>query len=192
MKRLTLLSLFLVCAIASRAQVLTLTGFGTGEFTVDTDFTQLTSYSQSATTLNIVGSDQTGAISGSFAQFDMTGYMGGIDLTASVSGTNPASNFNLVLVDAQGNQFSFSGNWSSFGSSTSTVTLAPVISQNPFLPNQVIGMGFLFGGAGANFNITLDALTVGAAAVPEPSTYAQIALGLGALGLIAYRRRKTA
>lgn len=34
--------------------------------------------------------------------------------------------------------------------------------------------------------------SVTSAAVPEPSTYAQIALGLGALGFIAYRRRKVA
>ena len=34
--------------------------------------------------------------------------------------------------------------------------------------------------------------SVGAAAIPEPSTYAQIVLGLGALGFIAYRRRKVA
>lgn len=46
-----------------------------------------------------------------------------------------------------------------------------------------------FGGSLAN---TVGSAMLSTPAVPEPSTYAQFALGLGALGLIAYRRRKVA
>lgn len=43
---------------------------------------------------------------------------------------------------------------------------------------------------GSNTYFSLSAIS--GAAVPEPSTYAQIALGLGALGFFAYHRRKAA
>lgn len=51
---------------------------------------------------------------------------------------------------------------------------------------------FLTATVGGNLADSAGQAMLSTAAVPEPSTYAQIALGIGALGFFAYRRRKAA
>jgi hypothetical protein len=188
MKFITLLLSVGLLGASCHAQVLTITGFGTGDFTVVNDFSANIAVTQTATTLTIVGNDQTSALAGTFAQFDMTGYMGGIDLAASVSGTNPGTHFTLTLYDSANNPAEFHGNLGSFSSAISVLTLSPG-AVGVFMPTNVVAMVLSFGGAGSSLTMTLDALTVGA--IPEPSTYAAI-IGLLALGYVAYRRRQLA
>jgi hypothetical protein len=183
MKILHLFTLIVALAPALAGQTI-LTGFGTGQFTLDTDNSILLSSSQSATALTISVNDQSGAFAGLFpAPVNISGQSNSLVFTATVTGTNPASNFQLQLYDGNG-FFSFNGNWSSFVTGASTSVTLPASDSSSFDFANVQGFQLLFGGTGNVLNVTFDQL----ASIPEPTTFALVA-GMSALGLCVARRR---
>lgn len=185
MKIQSLLSFLLISASAASAQ--TLTGFGTTEFTLfPGSETYFTSYNQTATTLNIVASDQGTLIAGLFATTPLSQPPSTLLLTATLT-TNPASNFEIQLFDGENLNYTYSGNWSSFGTGSQQTVPLSLTSTWPVTFNLTTVQGFAMnlGGSGSTLNVTFDNLS----AIPEPSTYAALT-GLAALGLAAYRRSR--
>lgn len=111
-----------------------------------------------------------------------------LTLTGFVT-TAPTGAFTITLEDNAGNLSATPFLWSSYGLSSSTVT-NPVTVVTPFNWNNVTGWTLDAGGSGNPVNATFTSLNV--TAVPEPSTYALLALSGLALGGYAMRRRRRA
>lgn len=103
--------------------------------------------------------------------------------------TSPGGAFTISLEDNLGNISATPFTWSSFGLTSSIVT-NPVTVVTPFNWNNVVGLTLDAGGTGNAVNATFTSLSV--TAVPEPSTYALLALSGLALGGYAMRRRRRA
>lgn len=120
-----------------------------------------------------------------------------IAITGQIDAGNATTSISVGFFDDNGDSQAFSVLTSSFQLGTPTTVYIPLV-WSTVDPTLIAGWN-IGGGApspGQNtFRMTFDnlALTLTSTpAVPEPSTYAQIALGLGALGFFAYRRRKVA
>jgi hypothetical protein len=110
-----------------------------------------------------------------------------LTLTATVN-TSPSGGFTVSLEDNVGIQISTNFAWSAFTIGSSTVVSVP-LGANPggFNYTNVVNWNLNSGNNGNALNVTLSNLSV--TAVPEPSTYALMALG----GLVVFymiRRRK--
>lgn len=125
------------------------------------------------------------------------GTNGFLEITATRLSTNAtaASSFQVTLVDTGGKTAFSTFTTALFAVDTPTTVTSAITANSGFTATAIDSIqisGALPNGT-ARFSFTFDTLSaVASAAVPEPSTYAQIALGLGALGFIAYRRRKVA
>lgn len=152
----------------------------------------------SATSLNLSG---TGAGSGSglglggaqdYSSFDT------LNFTARLGGSDTSTIIQLVLEESDGDQFEYE--FASSGLNTSTFT---TLTANLATPDTIGGSGdgsldltqitqlniwSNFDGAGVNYNFDVDQVSL--TAVPEPSTYALLALGLAAL-TYARKRQKS-
>lgn len=98
-------------------------------------------------------------------------------------------NFSVTLEGGSGKFVTTLFDWASFTTSSSTVTVA--VNSGGAMPgfewNNIIGWTWDSGGSGAAINATFTELT--ATAVPEPSTYALLALSGLAFGGYVIRRR---
>jgi hypothetical protein len=194
MKLIVLLAGLLVVPSAMFGQV-TLTGFGSGQFTVDNGITASGSWTQFATSLSVTVSDLYGTFAGTFTPVNITGITSTLVLTATVT-SNPGSAFRVEIYDASLSDrstpkirtASYSGNWSSFAPSVpSSVALMPYSVDSGFDYSTVQGFQLLLGGAGSTLAVSFD--TLATSAVPEPSAYAGI-FGLCVLGATAWLRRR--
>jgi hypothetical protein len=106
---------------------------------------------------------------------------------------NPTSgNFGITLEGSVGKYVTTLFDWASFTTSSTTVTAAinPSLADPGFAWNNIVGWTWDSGGSGGTINATFTSLTV--TAVPEPSTYALLALSGLALGGYAIRGRRRA
>jgi len=193
MHKTLLLSLTLAASLMGvnqSANAILITGFGsTAEapasiFTIDaaSNFTTIT---QVAFNTNVVGNDNAQIFSGSFSSINIAG-LNTIQLTGTLFGVNALSNFTVELFNSDFSQSrNYSGNLSGFVSgSPATVVLAFVSETAAF--NGIGGFQYTGNGTGDPVNFTFDSLE----AIPEPSTYALLALGLGSLVFFRMRSKR--
>jgi len=195
MHKALLLSLTLAISLLGgnqSANAILITGFGStaeapaSAFTIDVATSNFTTITQAAFNTNVVGNDNAQIFAGTFSSINIAG-LNTIRLTGTMSGTNAASNFSVDLFNGALNQTrTYSGNLSGFGSgSPATVVLTFVSETAPF--NDIAAFSFTGAGTGDAVNFTFDSLE----AIPEPSTYALLALGLGSLVFFRMRSKRS-
>lgn len=193
MKKLLILVASAALGIAAvNAQYVDLVSFGTSSgFTVD-PFSTTATYTQSTTTLNFSPSISLGdTIGGSFdnAPYNWSSYTAATDFAVKISilsGSNPNLPFSLSLVDASSNIINFVG--TTVGATTDTYIPLTLNGTDPGNVATLLGVtaGQLTWDGGATANVSVQTI----AAVPEPSTYALLALaGVALSGYVARRRR---
>jgi len=125
------------------------------------------------------------------------GTNGFLSVTALTLPSNVATSFQVTLLDANSNS-AFAVFQTSWFTGQMTTVIRPVIYTGAFDGSIVDSLRISGGipsgvpGATAVLNLQLDEVSsVATSAIPEPSTYAALA-GLGAFGLVLYRRRRLA
>jgi len=192
MKKILLLSLTLAAYLLGgnqSAQAILITGFGTtaeppaSAFTIDGATSNFTTITQTALNTNVVGTDTTQIFAGTFGTINIAG-LNTIQLTATLTGTNAATNFSVDLFNAALSESRlYSGNLISFVSGSPTTVVLTFVSETASF-NDIGAFQYTGNGTGSlPVNITFDSLE----AIPEPSTYALLALGLGSL--VFFRKR---
>jgi hypothetical protein len=189
-KQLTALLSVLLISQATYGSYLDLASFGTPGFTVDPLAT--TAGTQTSTGITFSPSVSLGdTIGGEFigAPFNWSQYTAATDFALKfsiISGANPNLPFSLSLVDGASNILNFTG----FTSDLNADGYIPLTlnSSDPGTVAVLLGVtaGQFTWDGGATVNVNVQ----GVAAVPEPSTYALLALAGVALGGYAARRRK--
>ena len=172
--------------ISSKAQ--TLADFGSSAanlFTIDPDSSITWSPAQTPSGISISGNDNNGnQFGGSWATPWTLSSNSGLQLNITGSIPSPGSLFTVTLFspDFQDNK-SFEGNFAQSGVVSNNYSLAFSSATSSF--TSVGGFVFTAGGSGSSLNVSVNNLSV----VPEPSTYALLAIaGLGLF--FAVRRRK--
>jgi hypothetical protein len=174
---------------SSPGQQIDLVSLGSPTFTVDPGATTAT-YSQTSSGLVFNGAYALGdTLGGSFAAQDWSLYAGPafqFGIVMSLTGTNPDLPFSVQLYDGS---FNVINTYSGFTTGAGTSTFQPLtlaIAGTGVL-SSVAGVQFTWDGGG-----TVNATAEQVAVIPEPSTYALLALGASALGGYAIRRRRRA
>lgn len=172
---------FLVCKCFSNISI---TSFGSSEnphFSVNNTFTSFTTITQSASSLQLSGTDQN-SLYGDFTTLDLSSYTENqLTLYGNVT-VNPLTNFSLDLYDSSNNIATYSS--TSYSNLSSGASLSFVSYTGTFDWANVNGLQLLTGGAGSSLTFSLTGLEI----VPEPSNYASI-IGFVALSLALLRRR---
>jgi hypothetical protein len=193
MKKILLtLSSALVLGLSSAHAVssITLTTFGSS---MEAD---LLTYNSATSTIS--GTEVLGGVlyPGSFSPVNLTtldnygGNPSNLLLNLTGFATAPTTGgFSVTLEGGSGKYVATTFNWNSFTSTSSTVSVPVNVAgaDSGFEWNNIVGFTWDSGGSGSAINATYTNLTV--SAVPEPSTYALMALG-GLVLFFMVRRRK--
>lgn len=108
-----------------------------------------------------------------------------LSITANVT-TDPLSNFTVTLEDSGGKTALATFDWTSFlGGATVAVAFTSV---DPLFNYNITNWSLDSGSSGNAIGVSFTSLS--AVTIPEPSTYALLALGAGAIGIMVRRRRK--
>jgi hypothetical protein len=163
----------------------TLTNFGTTNFTIETNITNVTN-SQTATTATITSGEAGGIFAGTLTIPFSLNSTDSIALVLSFTGTNRNTPFVLAFYDSTFVPIGeYTGNTSAATSESTPTNLGLTLTTSAFSGASVGAIQMTLNGAGDSINYTLQSVSV----VPEPSTYALLAIG--AVGLfLSFRRRK--
>ena len=186
----------LACLLLASTNLLAVSSITLSTFGSTVEADQLT-YTPATSTLS--GLENPGGVlyPTSFSPVNLTtldNYSGPSTLRLNLTGlaTAPTSGgFTITLEGGVGNYVSTTFNWNSFTASSSTVTVAVNTNSIPggFQWNNIVGWTWDSGGSGNSMNATFTQLT--ATAVPEPSTYALLAMSALGLGGDVVRRRRS-
>jgi len=184
----TLLALLTAVSLQLPSQALDLLTLGANGFTINGGSTDV-NYTQSATELTWTGSQTLGdaVFGGTVSTFDWSAVpQFGIRMT--LTGTNPDLSFSLQLYDTSFNQALYEGSTTGLSIGIeSEVPLTFSISDPGFSLATISGVGVQWNDGG-----TVTGSMAAITSVPEPSTYALLALSGFALGGYAMRRRRRA
>lgn len=190
MKKLTILSLIAVSLLGFAKAATDLTDLGSSSFTVVGDFTTAP-YSQTTSVLTLGGTFSLadtlyGTFGSPFNWSSEPGFGLSMHLTGAV---NPAATFTLDFYNGAGDAVlaSFSGATDSVTIGTNTVTL----TLESGLIADLIDVGGLYltwGSDAASGASDIEVYSV--QSVPEPSTYALLAMSAVGLGGYVVRRRR--
>jgi hypothetical protein len=181
-KILTAAALTVAVSSSSIAQI-DLVSLGSGTFTVDPGATTA-SYTQSASGVLFNGAYALGdTLGGTFATQDWSAYTD-FEVKMTLTGTNPNLPFSVQFYDASFNVINtYGGTTVPLVAGTPTYAPLSIVIPGTGVLTSVAGAQFTWDGAGT-INTTVESI-----AVPEPSTYALLALGGLALGAYRLRRR---
>jgi hypothetical protein len=195
MKIITLTSIVLIAASSwAKASYVDLMSFGSSQFTLDPGGIA-GPWTQSAAGVNINaaindGYTVGGTINGGPLDFGSYDPLTDFAIKLTVTGANPNLPFTLTLFDsAIANFANFQG--STFGATTDSYIALSL--SGPVTPEVLAALGavggaqFTFDGNSGSANVTVQSV----AAVPEPSTYALLALG-AVFGAFLLRHRSRA
>lgn len=173
-----------------KAQYVDLVSFGTADFSIDPLASTAGTQTASGITFSPISLADT--VGGSFisAPFNWSSFPAATAFAVKISilsGANPSLPFSLSLVDASSNILNFVG--TTVGATTDSyvaLTLNGTDPGNPIVLQGVTAGQFTWDGGANPANVSVQTI----AAVPEPSTYALLALAGVALGGYVARRRR--
>lgn len=193
MKKFTTI-LPLIILLAHSSLAVDLLSLGSATFTVDGYLGSGPAPTQNASGITFSGTySDTDTGYGSFSAQNWSAYSSGYDfnIRMTLTGTNPNMSFSVDLWDVGSTSIinTYSGSTAGL---TATPSLAILTLANPGTGvfTNVGGLQFTWSDPGA-VNTTLTEV-VATAVIPEPSTYALLALSGFALGGYAVRRRRRA
>jgi hypothetical protein len=176
----------LICA-SSQASIIV--DFGTTDMTYETLYSTFTTWSQTASTINVSGLDnQMMVTSFNGGPLNISGYTSFV-LTAQVNGVNPNVFLQVEIVDSALRSRYYDTFTNFFGPTPTAVTLVfnPVPSDPLFDETDVVAFQLTGGGVGSPLNMTFHQLEF--VIIPEPATagicLAAVLIGAG----IAVSRR---
>jgi hypothetical protein len=183
-KTLLTLALAVLAAGPVSAQYVDLGTLGTSNFTPDGG--SIGTFTQTTTTLNFTAAALGDQIFGNYTPSDWSTYSDfGIRMT--ITGTNPDLPFTVTFFDNASGSSAYSGFTSGLLSGVSGVAPLTLTTPGANLAN-IIGFQIGWDGAASPINVSMSNV----AAVPEPSTYALLAMSSLALGGYMIRRRRRA
>lgn len=182
----TLLSALIAGSMTVAAGAVDLLSLGSSGFTVDPTSTAV-NYTQSTSELTWTGAQGTGesVFGGTSGTFNWS-TVPQFGVRVSLTGTNPDLSFSLQLYDASFNQALYEGSTTGLLIGTPTVVPLTLSTSDPgFSLATISGVGIQWNDSGS---VTGSMSQV--VAVPEPSTYALLALSGLAVGGYVVRRRQ--
>ncbi len=186
MKNPSILLLTCVASLAvslpsASAQYVDLGTLGSTDFTIDSG--SIGTYTQSATTVDFTAESLGDQVFGNYTASDWSAFSDfGIRMT--VTGANPNLPFTITIFDSSFNSSAYQG--FTTGLLDGVPGVAPIILTTPGANlSLVAGLQIGWDGSSSPINVSMSNVS----AVPEPSTYALLALGGLAFGAYRLRRR---
>jgi PEP-CTERM motif len=174
-----------ICQASS--QYIDLGTLGTSNFAVDPG--SIGTFTQTSTTLNFTAASLGDQVFGNYSNYTPSNWssFSAFGIRMTITGTNPDLPFTVTFFDGESGSSAYSGFTSGLLSGVSGVAPLTLTSAGANLAN-VVGFQIGWDGSASPINVSMSNV----AAVPEPSTYALLALGGLALGGYVVRRRQRA